>query len=285
MFKSVKNEVWAFDAEWVPDPQAGRALYELSDEMADEAVVTEMWRKNGATEEVPQPFLKLAISRVVSIALVRRTERADGKITVDLRSRPKDPSNPEDCSEGSILGGFLNSVGMLGPQLVGFNSGGSDLPIFIQRGIINGIQATGFCTRPDKPWEGRDYFARDSEWNIDLMTAIGGWSKAQPSLKEIARQSGIPCKLGEIDGGGTARAWLDGDLAGIVRYNEHDALTTYLVWLRVAHFAGHFTTEQYQVEQALLRTMLERRAAKPGNDHLAEFINAWVGPAAESEDR
>ena len=70
MFKSVKNEVWAFDAEWVPDPQAGRALYELSDEMADEAVVTEMWRKNGATEEVPQPFLKLAISRVVSIALV-----------------------------------------------------------------------------------------------------------------------------------------------------------------------------------------------------------------------
>jgi len=29
MFKTIKNRVWAFDAEWVPDPVAGRVLYKL----------------------------------------------------------------------------------------------------------------------------------------------------------------------------------------------------------------------------------------------------------------
>ena len=29
MFKTARNRVWAFDAEWIPDPLAGRLLYEL----------------------------------------------------------------------------------------------------------------------------------------------------------------------------------------------------------------------------------------------------------------
>src|SRR5712691_3706038 len=35
MFKTVANEVWACDAEWVPDPVAGRVLYGLSEALAD----------------------------------------------------------------------------------------------------------------------------------------------------------------------------------------------------------------------------------------------------------
>jgi hypothetical protein len=49
MFKSVENEVWIFDAEWVPDPVAGCLLYDLPDTMSNREVVHDMWRRHGAT--------------------------------------------------------------------------------------------------------------------------------------------------------------------------------------------------------------------------------------------
>ena len=191
----------------------------------------------------------------------------------------------EDCNEADILSSFFNSVGQKRPQLVGFNSAGSDLPIFIQRGIIQGIQATAFCQRPDKPWEGVDYFSRDSEWNVDLMHAVGGWGKAQPSLNELARQSGIPCKIGGADGSSTAESWLAGDIDGIVQYNEQDALTTYQVWLRTAFFAGRLSAQQFQDEQKLLRKMIEHRTETPGNEHLVEYLEEWERLRRSLKDR
>ena len=235
----------------------------------------EMWRVNGATEEKPRPFLKYALSRVVSIAMVSRSQDHHGQVTLNLRVQPRDPENSEDCSESVILSRFLESVGRRQPQLVGFNSTGSDLPIFIQRGIINGITAAGFCKRPDKPWEGYDYFSRASEWNVDLMSAIGDWGKARPSLKEMAVLSGIPGKMEGFDGDSVAEAWLGGDIKRIAQYNQHDAVTTYLVWLRIAHFAGFFNDEQYRDEQDLVRSMLEEKAKSPENGHLAAYVLEW----------
>ena len=29
MFKTVNKDVWVFDVEWIPDPEAGRRLFEL----------------------------------------------------------------------------------------------------------------------------------------------------------------------------------------------------------------------------------------------------------------
>ena len=42
MFKEIKDELWAFDAEWVPDPTAGRLLYDLPDDLPDREVMEEM---------------------------------------------------------------------------------------------------------------------------------------------------------------------------------------------------------------------------------------------------
>ena len=143
------------------------------------------------------------------------------------------------------------------------------------RGIIKGVTAAGFCKRPDKPWEGYDYFSRASEWNVDLMSAIGEWGKARPSLKEMAVLSGIPGKMGGFDGDSVAEAWLDGGIRRIAQYNQHDAVTTYLVWLRIAHFAGFFSDDQYREEQDLVRSMLEEKAKSPENGHLAEYVQEW----------
>ena len=275
MIKNVFHRVWAFDIEWIPDPVAGRLLYDVPDEVTDPAEIMKvMWERGGATEEDPTPFLKTAICRVVSVAALERRQMPDGSVKLNLMALPHDPSNPAESAEANVVGTFLDALGTKRPQLVGYNSLQSDLKILIQRGLILGLSAPGFCERPAKPWEGIDYFARGSDFNIDLKEIVGGWGLASPSLHEIAVQSGVPGKMG-VDGNDVAPMWLEGNLDRIVRYNECDALTTYLVWLRLAHFAGFFDNAEYAREQEFVVELLETEIAKGDRDHLAEYLEAW----------
>jgi len=124
----------------------------------------------------------------------------------------------------------------------------------------------------DKPWEGIDYFAR-GDAHVDIKDILGGWGKATPSLHELATLSGIPGKL-DVDGNAVAGLWLDGHLDRIVAYNECDALTTYLVWLRLAHLGGHFDDRGYAEEQQRVRALVEGLIAQ-GRAHLATYLTAW----------
>jgi predicted PolB exonuclease-like 3'-5' exonuclease len=274
MIKNVMKRIWAFDIEWVPDPVAGRILYDLTEDTSAADVMKVMWERGGATEEDPTPFLKTAVCRVVSVAALERREMPDGSVKLNLMALPHDTSDQQQVAESSVVGTFLEALGKSRPQLVGFNSLQSDLKILIQRGLILGLAAPAFCERPNKPWEGIDYFARGSDWNIDLKEIVGGWGLASPSLHEMAVQSGIPGKMG-VDGNDVAPLWLDGKLDRIVRYNECDALTTYLVWLRLAHFAGFFDNAKYLREQELVADLLETEIAKGGREHLEEYLEAW----------
>jgi len=273
VIKAVKDRVWAFDIEWVPDPVAGRVLHGLP-HASDREAMEALWRAGGASEQDPQPFLKTVLCRIVSIAAVERRARASGDVSINLMSLPRDVESPHARREANVIGTFLEALGEHSPQLVGFNSLDSDVKILIQRGVALGVQATGFCARPEKPWEGVDYFARGSDFNIDLKDVLGGWGKSVPSLHEIATLSGIPGKM-DVDGNQVARLWLEGRLDEIVRYNEYDALTTYLLWLRLAHFAGHFSAEDYATEQARVRELLEVRSQKPEGAHLARYLTEW----------
>ena len=274
MFKTVADEVWAFDAEWVPDPAAGRVLYGLADTWTDRMVVEEMWQRNGATDDDPMPYLKTILCRVVSIAAVIRRVTPDGEVKLLLHSLPEHIDCLADCDEAVILSRFLTGLGQRKPQLVGFNSHAADLKIFMQRSIIKGISAPAFCARPDKPWEGKDYFARGSEWHIDLKEVVSSWGKAMPSLHELATLSGIPGKM-DIDGKRVGEMWLEGDLRGIVHYNECDALTTYLVWLRMAYFGGFFTEGTYHEEQEHVRVLIGEKAQSPQYEHLIAYQEEW----------
>ena len=280
MFKTIGNRVWAFDAEWVPDPAAGRVLYHVPEDTPDEQVIQVMWQQGGATKEDPTPYLKTVLCRIISVAAVDRQVLPDGKISLHLLSLPRDVQDPEQTAESHVVGTFLNKVGQYRPQLVGFNSASADLKAMIQRAVVLGLAAPGFCKRPDKPWEGADYFdSRHSEASIDLKEVIGGWGKATPSLHEIATLSGIPGKM-EVEGEQVAGLWLAGKLSKIVAYNECDALTTYLVWLRVAHLAGHFSSEQYEQEQEQVRELLKHEASENGKHHLQDYLAEWERLAA-----
>ena len=247
--------------------------------MPDREVVAEMWKRGGATAEDPQPFLKTNLCRVVSIAALMRKavppEQNDGvPVKHVLLWLPRDPANAEASAEAAVVGTFLGAIGKFKPQLVGFNSRASDLRILFQRAVVNGIAAPDFCRRPEKPWEGVDYFAKDNEWCVDLMDSLGGWGGKLPSLNEIAVLSGIPGKM-DVCGDDVAGMWLDGRWREIVQYNCYDALTTYLVWLRMAHLAGFVSDEGYEEEQMAFNNMLLEEAEKPGMDFLNKYIDEW----------
>ena len=280
MFKTVKDQIWFFDCEWVPDPAAGRLLYKLPAGTSDRDAVQEMWKRGGATEEDPRPFLKTTLCRVVSIAALMRKKvdpaQNDGEsVKLHLLWLPRDIDDPDNRREASVIGTFLGAIGKFRPQLVGYNSRASDLRILFQRALVGGISAPEFCKRPDKPWDGIDYFAKDNDWNIDLMECLGGWGGGRPpSLTEIAVLSGIPGKIGTC-GDDVAGMWLDGKWREIVQYNCFDALTTYLLWLRMAHLGGFIGDEEYEDEQMIFNNMLLEEAEKPGMDFLNTYLDEW----------
>lgn len=273
MFRTVANNVWAFDLEWVPDPPSGRRVYDLPADMPDAEVLQVMWARGGASEDEAKPYLKYALCRVVSAAVVVRRQRDDGRVTVALASLPHlgEPAMPER----ELLTRFLTQLGQEEPkpQLVGFNSRSADVPILVQRGIIQGVMALEFCHRPNKPWEGMDYFAKASEGHIDVKEIVSGWGKGTPSLHEFAAACGIPGKMGTT-GDDVIDLWLAGDVRRIVEYNQYDALTTYLVWLRTALFAGLMSPETHAVEEQCIRDLLLRRI-QAGETHLQLYLDKW----------
>ncbi len=282
MFKTVSDQIWFFDCEWVPDTRTGRLLYGLADDMPDADVMREMWARGGATPENPQPFLKTNLCRVVSIAAVMRRVSPPGsytdpedKVKLRLLWLPRNVDDPSANAEASVLTAFLGAVGRYRPQLVGFNSRASDLRILLQRAFVNGLSLPEFCRRPEKPWEGVDYFAKDNDSNIDLIEVLNFYSgRTPPSLNELAVSSGIPGKIG-VCGDDVAGMWLGGRWREIVQYNCFDALTTYLVWLRAAHLGGFVTDDDYECEQMVLQNMLLDEAEKPSMEFLNLYVEEW----------
>lgn len=270
MYKFIADNVVVFDIEWVPDPKSGRRIYRLPDTASDEEVIDVMWREGGATPEEPRPYLKTVMCRIVSIAAVVRKKVRDG-VTLQLISLPGLHEGVQ--TEGKIIQQFLEAVGSKGAQLVGFNSWNADLPILFQRALANRVTAPVFCHRPEKPWEGADYFARFSDFNIDLKNELGGFGKAAPSLNELAASLGIPGKLG-TDGADVINLWRSGEIRKIIEYNQFDALTTYLVWLRSSYFSGRLTEKSFVHEEQQLEALLNQEI-EDGADHLALFLDVW----------
>ncbi len=274
MFKSVERQVWAFDCEWVPDPLAGRLVYKLGDDLPPLKVMERMWQEGGASAQKPRPYLKTNLCRLVSISAVVRQEREAGAVDLQLESWPREVDDPTQRDEAQIVGRFLTRVGKTRPQLVGYNSQSADLRILVQRAIILGLDQRAFAQRPNKPWEGVDYFARESGHNIDLKRILGDFGPTTPSLHEMAVQCGIPGKM-DVDGHQVVDLWLAGNHARIVAYNEHDALTTYLLWLRMAHFGGYFDADRYADERRRVRDLVEGESRTPARAHLAGYLAEW----------
>jgi len=269
-----------FDLEWVPDAAGSKRLFDLPDETSELDAMQKLWEHSPQynAETMPRPFLKYMFSRVVSIAfLSRKPIYRDGERTVEfsLNSLPKLPLETQDVDEAAIIDRFLYILGDRKPQLVGYNSAESDLQVLIQRGLINEITAPAFSERPNKPWEGPDYFdARNSEAHFDILTKLSNRAGMSPRLDELAKLCGFPGKM-DVKGDQVTDLWLERDITKIVEYNMIDTLNTYLVWLRVVYFAGKLTEEEYFTEQEQFREFLEAETEKPEKEFVSEFLAKW----------
>ena len=283
MIRTVPDMLIAFDCEWIPDVQSARLLFREAEGLPDEALLRQLWAANGATEEQPRPFVRLMQSRVVSIAMVMRHQAApNAPAELRLITLPRNPDDPAARDERAILSAFTTSVGRKQPQLIGFNSRASDLRIIAQRALALGIPAKGFLNRPAKPWEGVDYFARDNEASIDLMELIAGPfvnRNGAVSLHEAATLCGIPGKF-VAHGDNVFALWQAGQYEQIVQYNCFDAITTYLLWLRLAWVSGRFTTDEYRNEEALVRDYLMGQLDTPEMAFLEAYLEEWERLAA-----
>lgn len=159
-------------------------------------------------------------------------------------------------------------------MLVSFNGVGFDFPWLYQRALVNGIRSPELFHRPDAPWQGWDYFSDRSDAHLDLMTLMSGGQrgKIQPTLHIACSLCGIPGKL-DTSGADVAQLWLDGKYADISRYNDFDALSTYLLWAHCAYIQGALTREEYELEHAALKQMITREAKQ--KPHLVRFMNVW----------
>ncbi|MBP6003803.1 MAG: hypothetical protein KA746_10250 [Pyrinomonadaceae bacterium] len=268
-----------FDLEWVPDAAGARRLFDLPDDTPEIDAMQRLWEHSPQydAEKMPRPFLKYMFSRVVSIAfLSRKAVYRDGEKTVEfsLNSLPKLPIESDDVDEAAIIERFLYILGERRPQLVGYNSIESDLQVLIQRGIVNEITAPAFNQRPNKPWEGEDYFdGRNSEAHLDLLKRFSGGAMT-PRLDEFAKLCGFPGKI-DVKGDQVTDLWLARDLTKIVEYNQIDTLNTYLVWLRVVYFAGKLSEEEYFMELEQFREFLESEIEKPEKQFVTDFLEKW----------
>jgi predicted PolB exonuclease-like 3'-5' exonuclease len=267
MLRPPQHQIFAFDAEWVPDPATGRRVLDLPAELPDAEVIDRMWAYGGATEAEPRPYLKTILCRVVSIAAVIRTVKS-GEVHHRLYALPE---SPEALPEDDLLRRFLVAIGDRKPQLVGFNSRDSDLPILVQRAMVHRLSIPGLGRSAEK-WAPGDFFDRYGNQHIDLREITGAWGKASSTLHELATACGIPGKLG-TDGRSVIDLWRAGDVAGIVRYNQFDALTTFLVWLRAMTLSGHLTPEQMEAEEAQIRALVRQKAA--ADPILETYLESW----------
>ena len=271
-----ERQFWAFDCEWAPDLASGRRLYHLPSDLPDSEVLRVMWEQGGATPENPQPFLKTVMCRLVSIATIVRNEKGDLFIWA-IPSLSEIPGAPfvDDVAveEKTILETFLHkyeyNLGQRGkePTLVGYNSRNADIRILLQRALINGLQLKGFAREAAaKPW---------NQTGVDLMDFVSGQGKGHScSLNEIASLCGVPGKL-DTTGEDVAGLYYGGNRRKIVEYNVFDALTTYLLWLRILYFKADLTESEYMEEEDKVRKLLLRESKRPDGKFLEFYIEAW----------
>lgn len=262
MLKSIFPKTAFIDLETVPDIKLGRELYDIGAEFSDDDAVKIIYARNGATPENPTPFLKPMFHKVIVSGMIHRSVKfIEGKPKVELQllTLPLPEDGPTGFrSEKELIQRPLTFIGRNQAQVVGWNIDSFDWPVLIQRGLRNGVVAPDLCKRPNKPWEGMDYFANFSEARLDLMKVLAGEGNysARLKLSDTAIALGLPGKEG-MDGSEVYDAWKAGRLAEIVGYCNRDCAMTYQIWLRIALMSGLLSLEQVEAEMEQLKQLME----------------------------
>lgn len=251
-----------FDIETVPDIEAGRKLYNLSN-LSDADTAKALFALRRA--KVGNEFLPHYMQRIVAISIVLNQ---GSKIRVWSLGE-------EHSTEKDLIERFFSGIEKYKPTLVSWNGSGFDLPVLHYRALLHGVNAAQYWEvgENDQGFKWNNYLNRFHYRHLDLMDFIAGYqNKAFAPLDDIASMLGFPGKMG-MSG---ARVWDEyhaGNLKGIRDYCETDVLNTWCVYLRFELMRGIISTEEYQTALNQLTSYLKSESDRP---HLQEFLGHMV---------
>jgi 3'-5' exonuclease len=262
----VVDRLLVFDIETAPDLPLARRLLGSGSDIPDGDVrrlIGERYAKDG--QSPAEAFLKPILHGVVCL----------GALTA-FRSEPQGAwqiakfgaLHTQEFGEREIITRFLKVlVGSPGPILVGFNTGGFDLPVLRYRAMALGINA-GSLHRMN----GRDYWYRYSRDHVDLCDVLSNYTvSAKPSLAEAAALIGVPAKSGGIDGSQVEAYIAAGRLQEVANYCETDVASTYLIYLRWQLATGELNETMHDRSVDAFQTFIaERMEHRP---HLLPYAN------------
>jgi predicted PolB exonuclease-like 3'-5' exonuclease len=256
------NNVFVFDIETVPDVDAARRLWDLTN-LSDEKVAKVMAAKRQQETDGATDFLRHHLHRIVAISAVFRQ---DDRLSVWSLGE-------ESSTEAELIQRFFEGIERYSPTLVSWNGGGFDLPVLHYRALLHGVSAPRYWEtgNDDNAFRYNNYLSRYHWRHIDLMDVLSGYQpRATAPLHDIANLLGFPGKLG-MSGKDVWPTFLKGGLSEIRHYCETDVLNTWLVYLHFERMRGNVLPTQHAAEIARVRGYL----AESGQAHFEEFLAAW----------
>ncbi len=254
--------VLVFDLETIPDCAGLRRLHDLPTSLSDREVVD--WALAQQRAKHGSEFLPIHLQRICAISCVLR--EGEDKLAIWSLGQPED-------EEASLLARFFELIDRKTPQLVSWNGGGFDLPVLLQRGLIQGVAAPRLLETGanDRAFAFDHYLNRYKERHLDLMDFLALYQpRAYAPLDAMARLCGLPGKLG-MDGAQVWPAFLEGRIRDIRAYCETDVANTYLLYLRFLYLRGELSSEAYAAEQQRLRDKL----MSLDGSHWRPYLEQW----------
>lgn len=216
------QRILVLDIETLPDLDAGRALLNLPDATEPEVRQAIGAHYARAGEDPERAFVKAPLHRLCCLGLLVAERTApDEPWRVDrIRALTVD-----EHPEAELLARFDAAL-RGGPPLVGFNTGGFDLPVLRYRALSLGVPM------PNLHAPGHAYLHRYGERHLDLMDRLSGFrASTPPSLGECCALLGLALKA-EMDGERVEGLWANGETARIATYCRTDVAATWLLALR-----------------------------------------------------
>ncbi len=276
------HPVLAFDIETIPDPEAGRRLYDLTGD--DRNVVREMVRlrleeTDGRTEYPELPFHRIVAICGAWLDLPALLEQAAPASTT-ATTTASDPLfkleilGGDALNERSHLESFLAKItsSPSPPRLISWNGNGFDLPVIRYRSMLHGIAAPELY-RSEGEWKWNNYQGRYHDMHVDLMDVLSGYGASRwvglgkmCDLLQIPSKSFLTKPIYEHI--------LDGEQELVGEYCKLDCLDTLLVFLVWLVHAGQLEGAQLGEIVAVIREEVETEKYE-GWAEIAEGLEGW----------
>jgi hypothetical protein len=121
-------------------------------------------------------FPKHPLHKIVCIGALLASRQPEGW-QVDALGSP----HIGERSEAELIGGFVDKIGQLRPQLITFNGNSFDLPVLRYRAMVNRVSAVGLQVRP--------YFHRYYGDALDLCDALASYGPGAGGRRNRARSA------------------------------------------------------------------------------------------------